>query len=64
MLNKIKEYFRESFEELTKVTWPTQNQAIVLTGVVMVFILVVAVLLGLTDLGLNKLQEFALSLRG
>ena len=34
--NPLLNYFQESYEELKKVTWPTRNKAIRLTGIVLV----------------------------
>ncbi|MFC1599820.1 preprotein translocase subunit SecE [Patescibacteria group bacterium] len=42
-------YFTDSWQELKKVTWPTKNQAIKLTGIVLGFCFVSAVVLGLVD---------------
>lgn len=57
--NDLTRYFKESIQELGKVTWPTKNQAIKLTAIVLVFLLVSAVILSLFDyafnLGFNEL---------
>jgi len=45
----IKNYIQESLQELHHVTWPTKNQAIRITTIVFVFMLVSAVLLGFVD---------------
>ena len=42
-------YFVGSWQEIKKVTWPTKNQAIKLTGIVLGFCLVSALVLGLVD---------------
>lgn len=47
--NPVLKYFVESFHELRKVTWPTRNQAIILTGVVLAFTAVMAVVVGGLD---------------
>jgi len=47
--NKLTNYVRESMQELTKVTWPTKNQALKLTSIVISFCIVMAILLGLFD---------------
>ena len=54
--NVIKNYFKHSFEELTKVTWPTKNQAVKLTIVVLIFCVVFAVCLSIVDYGLEQLH--------
>lgn len=47
--NPLVNYLQASFEELRKVTWPTRNQAIRLTFLVLGFCMVVAILLGILD---------------
>lgn len=47
--NALVNYFQASLEELRKVTWPTRNQAVRLTFLVLGFCMVVAVLLGVLD---------------
>ena len=51
--NPVVNYFQESFEELRKVTWPTRNQAIKLTFIVIGFCIVFALFIGVLDFGLN-----------
>jgi len=48
--NPFINYVQASVEELRKVTWPTRNQAIRLTFLVLGFCIVVAILLGIMDL--------------
>lgn len=45
----IKQYIKSSFQELSKVTWLTKNQAVKLTIIVLVFCLVSAFVLGFVD---------------
>jgi preprotein translocase subunit SecE len=47
--NSIKAYFKDSFEELRKVTWPTNEQAVRLTIITLVFSMFVALFFGLLD---------------
>ena len=47
--NVITDYFVNSFQELRKVIWPTKNQAIKLTAIVLGFCLFMALVLGLID---------------
>ncbi|MBU1151977.1 preprotein translocase subunit SecE [Patescibacteria group bacterium] len=61
--NFIVNYFREAYQELHKVTWPTKNQAVRLTGLVIVFCVIVALLLGALDFGLNEAYTYLLTLR-
>lgn len=50
MIEKIKKYFVESYYELKKVNWPTKNETINLTVIVVLISLFVAVFLGLIDI--------------
>jgi preprotein translocase subunit SecE len=47
--NRITNYFKDSAKEVTKITWPTKNQAVRLTAIVLGFTLVFAVFLTLVD---------------
>lgn len=46
---KIREFLRETVGELRKVNWPTRKEAIHLTRIVVVVILVMAAILGGLD---------------
>jgi preprotein translocase SecE subunit len=48
-MNAIVQYFQGSIEELRHVTWPTQQQALRLTGITVAFIIVTAAFFGLVD---------------
>jgi len=58
---KAMDFFREVKMELKKVTWPTRKQTTGTTIVVIIFIFVIAVFLGLFDLGLSKLVQVVLT---
>jgi len=45
----MKKYIRESIQELNNVTWPTKKQAIRITTIVFIFMIVAAAFLGLVD---------------
>ncbi|NUQ86210.1 MAG: preprotein translocase subunit SecE [Anaerolineales bacterium] len=47
--NPIQAYFRETIGELRKVSWPTRREALQLTGLVIVVMIVVGFILGMTD---------------
>ncbi len=47
--NPVQSYFRETIGELRKVSWPTRREAMQLTGLVIVVMLLVGAILGLTD---------------
>ena len=57
----IKGYFVNSFRELTKITWPTKNQAITMSIVVVVFIFISAFFIAGGDFGFNELYTYFLS---
>lgn len=61
MKDRITNYVKGSLEELTKVVWPTKNQAVRLTIIVMVFCVVVAIFLGAVDLGFSELYKYVLN---
>lgn len=58
---KTIDFFREVKIELKKVTWPTRKQTTGTTIVVIIFIFIIAVFLGLFDLGLSKLVQVVLT---
>lgn len=54
-MNIVVSYFRDSLEELRHVQWPTQQQAIRLTTIVVAFIAINAAVFGLVDFLLGAL---------
>lgn len=52
---RVKRFFKDTKAELKKVTWPTKEQLIHNTGVIIVFILLITVILSVLDLGFGKL---------
>ncbi len=48
-MSKLGEYLNETKAELKHVTWPTKNQAILFTVVVVVFSIITAAFLGAFD---------------
>lgn len=48
-MNKIVQFFKDSYGELRKVIWPTRETVMASTKVVIVSTLIVAVFLGLVD---------------
>lgn len=58
--NAIVRFYRETMAELRKVTWPTRQEAINLTRVVVLVIVAVGLFLGVLDLLFARL--FALIL--
>jgi preprotein translocase subunit SecE len=52
-------FFRQMTAELRKVIWPTRNQLVTYTVVCVVFVVVMATLVTLLDLGFTKLVFYA-----
>lgn len=55
--NRMMSFFRETKAELKKVSWPTKEQLMHNTGVILVFIIIATVILSLLDVGFGKLFE-------
>ena len=51
------QFIKEVQQELKKVTWPTRQETIKLTGVVIIISLIVAFFIGGLDAGLLKLTS-------
>ncbi len=49
MLEKVKKYLKETLAELRKMSWPTKQELIGSTIVVVVVSLIVAVFIGIVD---------------
>ncbi len=58
--NAIVRFYRETVGELRRVSWPTRDEAINLTKIVVVVLVVMAVFLGLVDWIGGKLLDIAL----
>lgn len=54
-MNAISTFLRESLTELHQVRWPTQRQAIRLTIITVVFIIVTSLFFGVIDAGLTQI---------
>jgi preprotein translocase subunit SecE len=48
-MSKLGEYLKETKAELKHVSWPTRNQAILFSVIIVVFSIVVAAVLGVFD---------------
>jgi len=57
----IRNYLELSKTELRKVTWPTVKETRTTSLVVLAFVVVMAIFLGVVDLGLSKLISFILA---
>jgi preprotein translocase subunit SecE len=60
--NAVISYITNSIEELRKVTWPTRNQAIRLTVIVLGFSLFMAFVIAVIDGLFNAAYKFLLTL--
>lgn len=58
---ELVEFFKESQVEIKKVVWPSRKETITTCAAVLVVTVVIALYLGVVDLGLTKLIEFILS---
>ena len=54
------QFLREVKVELNKVTWPTRQQTIASTVVVIILVFIISFFLGLVDMGLSKIIEVLL----
>lgn len=59
--NRVMQYFRETRAELRKVVWPTRDEAINLTVVVVVTIITMSAFFGVIDYFLTALFRFLLA---
>lgn len=60
MFEKIKNFFREVKLETKKVVYPTREELIGSTWVVIITVVVISIFLGIVDLGLSKIVKIAL----
>ena len=60
MLNKIKAFFREVKVEIKKVVFPSKEELIGSTWVVIITVLMISFFLGIIDFGLSRLVGIAL----
>jgi len=60
--NAIQRYFRETTGELKKVTWPTRPEALRLTGLVLLVMVVVGIFLASIDSLAHGLLNLVLNL--
>ena len=52
---RVKRFFKDTKAELKKVTWPTKEQLIHNTGVIIVFIIIITIILSLLDVAFAQL---------
>jgi preprotein translocase subunit SecE len=54
-MGKFKNFLTEVKQELKKVTWPTKDETIGTTAVVLVLVIIISGFLGIVDVGLSKI---------
>ena len=64
MFNKVKGYFSDTYQEMQKVAWPSKDELIGSTMVVVVMSVIVSIFIGAVDLILNKLVNLLISVAG
>ncbi|HYW86046.1 MAG: preprotein translocase subunit SecE [Spirochaetia bacterium] len=57
-MKRIITFFQESYAELKKVTWPSRDEALASTRVVLVSTILIALMLGAVDFILFKLVDW------
>jgi len=60
MINKVKVFLGEVKVEIKKVVFPSKDELIGSTWVVIITVLVISIFLGIVDLGLSRLVGVAL----
>ena len=56
-VNKLAKFFKESKSELKKVTWPSKNQLIHNTLIILAFIVITCVILSVCDVAFTWLVD-------
>jgi len=57
MLNRLKSYIQESYQEIHRVNWPTRSETLRLTLIVIGMSIGVAIFLGILDFVFGYLLE-------
>jgi preprotein translocase subunit SecE len=57
-MNRIIRFFQESYAELRKVIWPSRDEVVASTKVVIISVVIIALLLGLFDVIINQTLNF------
>ncbi|MGC8926254.1 preprotein translocase subunit SecE [Calditerrivibrio sp.] len=57
-MEKYVNFIKEVKEELKKIVWPTKDETIGTTTVVIVFVVLMAIFLGVVDVALSKIIQF------
>ena len=64
MIQKVNKYFNETLQELHKVAWPSKQELIGSTIVVVVMSILVAAFIGVVDQVLNRLVNLLIRVAG
>ena len=64
MIEKVTKYFNDTIQELRKVAWPSKDELIGSTIVVVVMSLLVSIFIGVVDQVLNKLVNLLVKFAG
>jgi preprotein translocase subunit SecE len=62
LLARISRYIREVRAEIRKVTWPSREEVIRMTTVVMVVLVIASIFLAVVDYGFARLMRFIINL--
>jgi len=60
MFEKVKQFLKEVKTELKKVVWPTRKDTIASTSVVLIIVMIIALFLGLVDIGVSRIIRLIL----
>jgi len=60
LIDQTIKFLREVKVELKKVSWPSRKETIGSTSVVLIVVIIVALFLGLVDIGLSRLMRIFL----
>jgi preprotein translocase subunit SecE len=60
MANRVTDFFKEVKVEIKKVIYPTKEELIGSTWVVIITVIVISLFLGIVDMGLSKLVKVTL----
>ena len=53
--NRLMKFFRETKSEMKKVSWPSKDQLIHNTVVILAFVIIMTIVLSLVDFGFERL---------
>jgi len=59
-VNPVVKYLRETRAEISKVTWPTREEWVRLSGIVLAVTVAMALILGITDAVAAQIMNFIL----